>query len=191
MEDKINKTAEIYKNILEATKEYNKEELSNWDIEAMITKAKLYLYGVTIIEKYGLNIDPSKINSFGYNKLNEYISIGDWGEKHGRTISWLDNGEQPEDEVLVRIGFPTGAYIFGGDYPEGLFNRFFNELKSYNPKYSDSANKALFFTPETSNGVFDNFNDILKKYREINKEESKKRKIEKIKSELKKLEDNV
>ena len=191
MVDKINKTAEIYKNILEATKQYNEKELNNWDIDAIITKAKLYLYGVSIIEKYGLNIDPSKINNFGYNKLNDYISIGYWGKIHGRTISWLDNGEQPEDEVLVNIGFPTGAYIFGDDYPEGLFNRFFNELKSYNPKYSDSANKALFFTPETSNEVFNSFNNILNKYREINKSELKKRKIDKMKSELKKLEDDV
>jgi hypothetical protein len=186
----ISKVAKIYENILEATKEYNKKEMDNWDINGIISKARLYLYGVKLINEYGFNINPSKITSFNWNSLNDCISIGSFGEKHRRTISWLDEGEQPVDEVLLKIGFPTGPYIFGGDYPEDLFKRFFAELKGYGPKYSDSTNRALYFTPETAKDVFNNFNDILEKYIEINKQEFKQRKIDKMKAELEKLEEN-
>jgi len=71
--------------------------------------------------------------------------VGWWGEKYGRHISWSDDGKQPEDELLLVISFPTGAYIFGDDYPTEFFKEFFQELKTYNPKYTDTTNKTLYF----------------------------------------------
>lgn len=187
----ICKTASIYRDILKVAKSYNKSELNNWDIEGIITKAKLYLHGVSIIDDYGLNIDPNKISSFDWNELREYIYIGNWGDKYNRTISWSDNGEQPKDELLLTIKFPTGAYIFGDDYPTKLFEKFFNELKAYNPKYSDTANKNLLFSMDNAKDVFNDFDGLLKKYHQINIEDRKQRKIDKMKSELQKLEGNA
>ena len=48
-------------------------------------------------------------------------------------ISRSDDWRQPKNERLFQISFPTGAYIFGDDYPKNLGEELFNELKSYNP----------------------------------------------------------
>ncbi|MEG7769297.1 hypothetical protein U2086_14745, partial [Listeria monocytogenes] len=87
-------------------------------------------------------------------------------------------------EILLYVGFSTGAYIFGGDYPTDLFQRFFNELKTYSPKYQDSSNKYLYYSLDNAGIFFNQFNDIFKKYNDINREEFKQRKIKKMEDEL-------
>ncbi len=112
-------------------------------------------------------------------------------EKHGRKISWSEDDSQPEDEFLLDISFATGAYIFGDDCPIELFKEFFNELKSYGPKYIDKHNKCLYFSMENAGRVFNEFENILNKYNEKNKEDEKKRRVKKLKAELEKLEQNL
>ena len=178
----------IYDKILELV-EKNKDDLV-FDFSDMKSKAERHLFGIELKEKYGLNIDPQKIQSLDWNRFGEYMSIGRWGEKHKRTISWSDNDEQPDDEWLLQICFPTGAYIFGEDYPEELFKTFFNELKTYKPSYSDSHNQALYFSLNNASNIFNIFNIILKKYYDLNKADYKVRKIKKMEDELKKLKED-
>ena len=174
-----------YKEILEIIGKY--QEICVYDFKDMELKAKKHLFGVELKEKYNFNIKPKDIYSLDYNKFGSYMSISKCGEKYRRTISWSDDGKQPEDEMLLSIGFSTGAYIFGEDYPTELFQEFFQELKSYNPKYTDTTNKNLYFSMDNAGKIFNEFQNILKKYYEKNKVDLKKRKRKKLEVELEKL----
>jgi len=173
---------EAYKEILEVVNKY--KDICVYDVSDMDSKAKKHLFGIELNEKYGLDIKPRDIRSLEYNNFGDYRSIGWWGLKYNRTISWEDNGKQPEDELLCYLGFSTGAYIFGDDYPTELFKEFWEELKTFNPKYTDTTNKNLFFSIDNAKSIFNEFPVILKKYYEKNKEDSKRRKIKKLQSEL-------
>ena len=174
-----------YKEILEVLNKYR--DITIFDYNNLEQKSKYHLFGLELKEKYGLNVEPRDIRSLDWNRFGDYLSIGLFGEKYGRTISWSDDGKQPEDEVLINLSFSTGAYMFGNlgnssneDYPKQFFQEFWNELKTYNPKYTDTTNKNLYFSIENGAKIFNEFNDILKKYYELNKEDSKRRKIKKL-----------
>lgn len=181
----LQKTKKAYEDILSLVSEY--KDTVTYDYSDLLKKSECHIFGVELKETYGLDLDPTSIYSTSYNKFGDYRSIGRYGEKHRRTISWSDDGKQPEDEVLLELSFCTGAYIFGDDYPQELFNEFFQELKSYGPKYSDTVNKNLYFSLETSKNIFNDFKGILDKYYEKNKLDSRLRKVEKLKEEIEKL----
>ena len=100
------------------------------------------------------------------------------------TIAWEDERKKPVDEWLYEVHFPTGAYIFGEHYPKELFNAFFDELKTYNPAFSDSHNKCLYFRPENAKAIFVAMPEILEKYHKRVAEDAKRMKIEQLKAEL-------
>ena len=162
------------------------------DFNELESQSKRHLFGIELKEKYGLNVEPRDIRSLDWNKFGEYLSIGLFGEKYRRTISWSDDGKQPEDELMVHLSFSTGAYMFGNcsgedDYPKQFFQDFWQELKTYDPKYSDTVNKNLYFSIENGAKIFNEFPTILKKYYELNKIDAKERKIKKLKADLDKL----
>jgi hypothetical protein len=138
-------------------------------------------------EKYGLNINPINVDSTDWVRFGDHVAIGMWGEKFRRTISWPDNGKQPKNELLLQYSFSVGAYIFGEHYPVELFQKLFQELKTYNPKYVDSHNSALYFSMDNAKDIFNIFDDIMKKYFVLNKEDYKERQIKKLEDELLKL----
>lgn len=185
-------TEKAYEEVLATISKYgNALVFDHKDLEA---KSKHHLFGIELKEKYGLEIDPKEVYSLDYQKFGEFKVIGRFGEKYRRTISWSDDGKQPEaeGEMLFSVSFPTGGYIFGGstwndDYPTEIFQEFFLELKSYNPKYSDTVNHCLYFSLENSAPLFNSFSEIKKKYHEKNIVDAKKRKIEKLKKELETL----
>ena len=181
-----NETEKAYKEILKVLKKHKDSIV--FDVDTLEIKARHHLFGIELKEKYGLNIDPKGINSLRLQKLRDHTTLGWWGNKYNRTISWPDDGRQPKDELLLCISFPTGTYIFGEDYPTEFFQRFFLELKSYNPKYIDAANKSLYFSMDNACKIFNEYDSILKRYYEENKEDIKQRKIRKMKIELAKLE---
>ena len=114
--------------------------------------------------------------------------ITQFGKVHNRAVSWSDSGKQPDDEWLYRIGFSTGAYIFGESYPTDTFNAFFDELKTYNPKYTDTHNHCLYFTAEHALKVHDQYKSIIQKYREMADCEIRESKIRNLKAELEQAE---
>ena len=181
----LNETTKAYEEIFEVINKYR--DLVIFDYNDLEQKSKYHLFGIELKEKYGLNIEPRDIRSLDWNRFGDYLSIGLFGEKYRRTISWSDDGKQPEDETMIYLSFSTGAYIFGDDYPTELFQKFWKELKTYNPKYSDTTNKNLYFSLENGAKLFNEFKDILKKYYEINKTDAKERKIKKLQAELEKL----
>jgi hypothetical protein len=145
-----------------------------------------------ISDKFGIPLRYMESNSewmqVGSSRYDDFMIIGLFGEEHNRTISWSDDGRQPENEWLFKIGFPTGAYIFGEYYPKDTFNKFFEELKSYSPAYSDTNNHALYFTSENAKLVYDNFYQIFDKYKSQAAEELKERRKQELIKELAKLE---
>ena len=179
------KTKKAYDEVIDMLNKHR--EICDYEIDSIRSKANVHLFAIELKEKYGLNIEPDNVYSLEYVNINDYISIGYWGEKYNRTISWEDDGKQPKDELLLSIQFSTGAYIFGDDYPEELFKEFFQELKTYKPKYTDSANKGLYFPIKKAKNIFNEFQEILNNYNEKNKKESSERKIKKLEGELEQL----
>lgn len=110
------------------------------------------------------------------------------------TIGCSDNGEQPSGEHLYIIRFPCGAYTLNDrsgeidKYPCETFNKMFNELKSFGPKYCDTPNNSLYFTSENAHLVHNAYIGIFKKYKGMVDDELKKQHLEKLKKEVEKLE---
>lgn len=104
-----------------------------------------------------------------------------------RSIGWSDDGRQPENEWLYVITLTTGAYIFGESCPTETFQSFFTELKQFEPKYCDTANHSLYFSPDKAKAVYGAFWEIYNKHKAmVDGELKKKRKVELL-EELKKL----
>jgi len=158
-----------------------------FDVDELQRKADCHLFGLQLRDVYGLNIDPKKVNSTTYFKASDVFHIAIFGEKHNRTISWPDVKGQPKNELLLFISFPAGAYIFGEDYPTELFKQFWDELRSYNPKYSDTMNHNLYWDLPNAAGIFNAYKNILNKYYELNREDIKARRIVKMEADLAKL----
>lgn len=178
-----------YDEILKILKKH--KDVCVFNIDDLERKANLHLFGVELKEKHGLNVEPKQIYSLDWIRFGDYKGIGYFGEKYNRMISWSDDRTQPTDELLFCISFPTGAYIFGGDYPTEFFQKFFLELKTYKPKYVDTANKSLYFSMDNASEIFNNFDAIMRKYYELNKEDIKQRQILKMKADLEKLEKSI
>lgn len=181
----MNTTEKAYKEILKALNKYKSEIV--FDVDSLERQAKQHLFGLELVEKYGFKIDPKNIHSTDWQKLKENVYIGIFdGER--RRISWPDDGRQPKNETLLYISYPTGAFIFGDDYPTEFFQKFFLELKTYKPKYIDSANKSLYFSLDNAGKIYNDYDSIIKRYYEKNKEDLRQRKIKQMKYELSKLE---
>lgn len=176
------------------------------DIKEMEHKAKNHLMLIEWYEKYGLklphNLKPYRVrhlrlDTYGASQYIAFIYFQDAKKDHedgnGYSISWSDDGRQPMNEWCMKIGFPTGAYIFGQDYDyqRQLFQDFFKELQSYKPDYSDSPNSSLYWKLENSKPIFDNFSNILEKYRKRNASELKQREADKLRKQLQKVEQQL
>lgn len=138
--------------------------------------------------------------SFDDIKNTTFIRITEWrGEKciamfgpsyPNRKI--LNSNIQPtEDEMLFYICFSTGAYVFGDDYDKELFNRFFEELKTYEPKYIDEVNHYVYYDLKNGVKVFKDYDKIFKKYTEEHEKRYKRNKYEQLKKEIQKLEEQL
>jgi hypothetical protein len=170
------------------------------DIGDMATSARNHLTLVEWLEKYGLELSHEyKPHSCNHFVINEHMFFSYYRDAkkeneagNGKYISWSDSGKQPFNEWLCCTSFSTGAYIFGDDYDsqKKLFQDFFNELKSYNPDFSDSHNSNLYWRLENAKGIFNDFNDIIKKYRDRNGKELKQREITKLEMKLKTLKES-
>ena len=160
----------------------------------ILSVAEGCIYANELKEKYGFDIDITKPVDKDWHNFNGHACIGFFdGER--RKISWPDDGRQPKNEILLRIEFPTGAYVFGSytdeDYPIEIFQSFFNELKNFNPKYIDFANKNLYYTLENAGRVFNELPNILERYRKISNADFKKRKAERLRKEAESLENEI
>lgn len=175
---KLEAYQKILKTIMDCAEQAGLPDIGIYNIELLIKTEELQ-------EEFG--IANLVYCSHTWFKCGYYSTIGLFGEEHNRTISWPDDGRQPEDEWLYHISFPTGAYIFGEDYCTCTFDEFFAELKTYNPKYLDSANHSLYFTSDTAAKVHAALPELLKKYGSLVQNEINVKRILKLQEELKAL----
>jgi hypothetical protein len=160
--------------------------------------AKLLLMQIEVAESFGVGLrESTQVSPEGKRQVLSSLTgcIPIDNERAIRkisegNISWSDDGSQPssDGEWLYMIRFPTGAYFFHSDYPTDLFNEFFNDLKSYNPKYSDTHNHVLYFDKDSAKAVHHDYGSVLKDYREKVSPYIKKAKADKLRAELEKLE---
>lgn len=161
----------------------NNPNMADWPrlLEGMIAVQK-------ISEEFGIPI-PSDFCNTDWIDLGYHHQIGVYGGE--RKIYSPDNGIQPQEgERLYRMSFPTGAYTLGAEYPTQTFKAFFEELKSYQPKYVDSNNSSLYFTADKAGAAYKAFPTLLEKYKAQAEAEVKQKKIEKLRTELAKLEEH-
>lgn len=127
----------------------------------------------------------SRCEMFGIWSDSENIKYGIYyGNIENPNCSDYDSGEP-----LLKISFPTGAYIFGKRYDINFFNEFFAELQEVTPKYIDRINHALYYSPENAKKAYAHYQKTLTKYTEMNSKRKKMWKIEELARQLKELED--
>lgn len=181
------KTIDAYKKILKVIKSCAKDvELDSsvdisYKLEQLITREEIQ-------DSFGIDLSTCYNSGADYFKTHDDKFIGKYGSKYNRTISWSDDGTQPEDEWLFVISYPTGAFIFGEDYQQETFKQYFNELKKFEPKYVDTANHNLYYTADKAKAVYEKVDEFLKKYRAIAEDNRKESKIEALKKQLEALE---
>lgn len=152
-------------------------------------------YAAKLEKDYGIqDITLSMIQgseSNVYVRINDNMYIASMGEKYRRKISWPADGRQPDDEVMLVVSFPTGAYMFGDSYPTELFERLWEEIKSYDFKYVDDMNHNIYFPLDVAAPIVNGFHDLLSKYYKIFEEEANARRVEKLRQELARLEEKL
>lgn len=141
-------------------------------------------------EAFGFKLQNRGGGHYGVpDAFDDWSLVLYFNEEGERKISWSDDGRQPENEWLYVISFGTGAYIFGQSYPEETFRSFFTELKQFEPKYCDTANKSLYFTPDKAKAVHESFWEIFNRHKAMVEGELKKKRKAKLLEELKTLEE--
>lgn len=191
--------------MLDEMKKYYDEvfaAMNKIDCETIFEKESLrraadgHLLGLELKEKYGFNIDPLMLKDFfqkNSETLNSYMSLLLFKDNISR-ISFPDDERQPKDgEILLKFCFPSGAYIFASkvipnDYPKEYFNKFWEELKTYNPKYIDTANLSLYFSLDNAGKICNDFKDIYNRYMKGVSKDENRRRIAQLLKQLEKLE---
>jgi len=186
----LKETTQVYNEIIALLEKH--KECHNFDIDSLTNRANTHLLGLKFKEVYGLNINPNHVYNLYWNEFGEYANIAIYDKE--RTIAWSDNRQQPEEgEELLSISFSSGAYIFNNSstaddyYPVTLFNRLFDELRTYQPKYTDTHNHKLYFAMDNASAVFNNLDTILKKYYKLNKAHHAHYQIQRLEKELKEM----
>lgn len=189
----MNKIA-AYKDLLKVVKKHA-EHFDNDSITLTTGTVKGIVEALEVSERFGIPLNGLQSGTWlrVKNVYDDWTALGLFGEKHGRTIAWSDNGKQPKDEWLYEIGFPCGAYTFGGDglwsrnYSKKTFDAFFEELISYGPAFCDTANHCVYFREDVSKAVYDNFWTIFNKYKALVADDIKEQRKAELEAELAKL----
>jgi len=195
----MKKIEEMCKGLLKVYAKYSEEKFledySFAHIRRWKEDAENHLRIIDWNKQYWINIKHDVNFSGTYVKINDNCrlsyfnnAIEDKEKWCWKFISRSDDWRQPKDEWLFAIYYSSWAYLFGDDYPTALFEEFFEELKSYNPKYLDTRNHSLYFWMDNFSKIFNEYNNVLQKYREKNKEDYKIRRKKKLEEQIKKLE---
>lgn len=122
------------------------------------------------------------------NSYDNWSRVLWYGDKNTHTyIGCSDDSTQPKNEWLYVMSFTTGGHMFGDKYPVETFRAFFEELKSFEPKYCDTINSTLYFTKETAHKVHAAFWEIFKKYKAMCQQEYERNRVKELEAELAKL----
>lgn len=184
---------QAYTDILQVCEKYKDIEWYEFnDIERMSNSCKEHLEVIRWGEEHWIIIKhntPVLNRNFIEVSDNIFLSYFENAQEekekwYWRYISWSDNDSQPSNEWLMNLSFPTGAYMFWEHYPKDVFEKLFEELKNYWPKFIDTANKNLYYSLDKASKVQSEYKTILKKYEELSKQEFIRIKKEKLQKEL-------
>ncbi len=187
---------DFYTKILNICKEYKQYEYDELkDMRNILEKSNNHLMLIEWKEKYWLDISHEYMfYGYSYIKLSNdtifsYFANAKEEQKKwsGKFINWEDKGKQPKNEWLYQLSFPTWSYIFWSDYTEDLFERFWNELKTYWPKYCDSHNNHMYFSLDNAKWIYNDYRSIYLKYRDIYFQEKKQRDIHDMERKLEEM----
>lgn len=177
-----------YEALKEALKNHpiSSEIISEGDIDKRIKLNKVF-------EEFDLYPPHCPSYHGTHHQMAEHCYLTLFTKENGRGIAWSDDGRQPDNEWLYHISFPCGAYTLNGgrlsrDYPVKTFKEFFNKLKEFGPKYSDSNNKHLYFDSSTAKKAHDALPELLKEWAGKVKAELDEIKLEELKRQVAELE---
>lgn len=184
------KAIKAHKELLKVVEKY--EEVFKGSSVASDLSIKWEIERLEKEEEFGMLLSRSGDGLFSVNgAYDNWSRVLYFSDDNGRSISWSDDGRQPENEWLYIVTFTTGAYIFGKSYPTEVFQSFFTELKQFEPKYCDTANKSLYFTPDKAKAVYESFWEIFNRHKAMVEGELKKNRKAKLLEELKKLSEEM
>lgn len=168
----------------------HEEELSN-KVRGIKDTVDDQLTLIELGEKLGITV-PSYHSAWDFwVELTSEKTLVKFYKGGGRTISCPDDDKQPEEGWYLRLGFPTGAYIFNQHYPTKSFEGFFEELKGYEPDHCDSVNHVLYFNldvdPTNARLVYKDYDIIFKKWWDAAQEEVLESRIKEAEGALLKL----
>lgn len=147
-------------------------------------RLKMLLNWEDVFDKFGFSVHRSKLYSHEYAEISQYERLSFYSKENKRQLSWPDDGNQPEKEWLYSVQFSSGAYIFSSDYPTKTFNKFFDELKSFKPKYADTVNHCLYFDETNAIDVHNNLKALFDKYKDEVADEVNQLKIDELNRQI-------
>lgn len=182
----MNNKIDGYKKLIQIIDEYNLE-----DMKSAKRDAEKQVFAYEFSSKHNITIDAKQLslNNGVWITLPsrlESMYIGTFGKKYNRTV--MNNKQDVDEEILLYISFPTGAYIFGDDYPQKFFEKFYSELKEYKPKYCDDMNHGLYFSMDNAENILNTYDKICDKYIKENRSDLARRRAEKLRKEADQIE---
>lgn len=190
---------EMIEKIIDIVKDFNEEHEWN-DEHSFLSKLKSdcdkFKIKYDYLDKYGVELNFHNINHSEYITVdNKYADISIYRIK-GDDRSYICNcKKQPNNELLMSYKHYTDSYMFGGhswgsdNYCDSeLFQMYFEELKKYKYSYVDEFNHHIYFTVDEGMKLYKNYKDICKKYQDLFNERRKKAEVDKLREQLKKLE---
>ncbi len=135
----------------------------------------------------GILINQDNIGNSDYCRLYDHVSIGVWGKENRRMLSMSDNGKQPNNEWMLSVCFPSGAYILSKEYVKDVFDDFFNEILKFNAAFVDTTNHNVLFYPKDAKAIYDALPSLITKYRELAQLSAIDAKRERLQKELAEL----
>ena len=139
--------------------------------------AKEALKIANLYEKWRLNVRATQMK----NPYQIEYGIGI------STYSNIPNGSEINPTELLKISFPTGAFIFGDDYDTELFEDFYKELHKVTPAYEDELNHTLYYAIDNGSEAYEHYRQIYKKYKKMAVDRRKQRIIKELKKALEEL----
>lgn len=142
------------------------KDLLAFNIEDLEKKRDAHLFGIELKEKYGLNIDPKKVNStskvrildYSTNSSSEYITI----KKDSKNV------------LFLHIEFYDKLCFNNQRITKHLFDKLLEDLKKLNPvsfySFGNSGRNVGFkWKIDNAKGVLIEFSKLLKKYFSLSK----------------------
>ena len=173
--DEYVKLKQALEDIVALVNSNHMEAISGLNMLARDAKEALKI--ANLYDKWRLNVRATQMRN--PYQIEYGIAIG--------TYSNIPNGSEINPTELLKISFPTGAFIFGDDYDTELFEDFYKELHDVIPAYEDKLNHALYYTIDNGSEAYEHYLQTYKKYEEMAVNRRKQQRIKELEKTLEEL----